>query len=76
MLVKYAPDTTREWVRQFGTTEDDGADAFAEANLYLADPRWLDLRLRAHARGTSEGQAQLGLGDVFLARFDALGANG
>ena len=36
MLVKYAPDTTREWPRQFGTVEDDGADAFAEANLYLA----------------------------------------
>jgi hypothetical protein len=26
--------------------------------------------------GSPEGQTQLGLGDVFLARFDALGENG
>ena len=51
VLVKYAPDTTREWVRQFGTTEDDGADVFAEANLYLDRPEAAGLRLRADARG-------------------------
>ncbi len=35
VLTKYAPDHTRTWTRQFGTAEDDAADPFAEANLYL-----------------------------------------
>ena len=75
ILVKYAPDKSREWVRQFGTTEDDAADAFAEANLYL-DARAGSIYLSGLTLGDVQGQAQLGLGDVFLARFDALGANG
>ena len=50
VLVKYAPDTTREWIRQFGSVEDDGADAFAEANLYLATHGGHDLRLGTDAR--------------------------
>jgi enterochelin esterase-like enzyme len=37
VLVKYAADHTRTWTRQFGTTEDDAADAFAEANVYLTN---------------------------------------
>lgn len=75
VLVKYAPDTTREWVRQFGTAEDDAADAFAEANLYLATHGG-SIYVSGLTLGDVEGQAQLGLGDVFLARFDALGENG
>jgi enterochelin esterase-like enzyme len=35
LLTKYSPDHTRSWTRQFGTADDDAADAFAEANLYL-----------------------------------------
>ncbi len=75
VLVKYAPDTTREWVRQFGTSEDDGADAFAEANLYLA-ARGGSAYVSGLTLGDVEGQTQLGLGDVFLARFGAAGTNG
>jgi enterochelin esterase-like enzyme len=75
VLVKYAPDATREWVRQFGTTEDDGADIFAEANLYMATHGG-SIYVSGLTLGDVEGQAQLGLGDVFLARFDALGENG
>jgi len=75
VLVKYAPDKSREWVRQFGTTEDDAADAFAEANLYL-DARAGSVYVSGLTLGDVQGQAQLGLGDVFLAKFDALGANG
>ena len=75
VLVKYAPDASREWVRQFGTTEDDGADAFAEANLYLATGGG-SIYVSGLTLGSPEGQTQLGLGDVFLARFDALGENG
>ncbi|MBA2298149.1 MAG: SBBP repeat-containing protein [Actinobacteria bacterium] len=75
VLVKYAPDKSREWVRQFGTTEDDAADAFAEANLYL-DARAGSIYVSGLTLGGVQGQSQLGLGDVFLARFDALGANG
>ena len=75
VLVKYAPDTTREWVRQVGTAEDDGADAFAEANLYLATHAG-SVFVSGLTLGDVEGQAQLGLGDVFLARFDGAGTNG
>ena len=75
MLVKYAPDTTREWIRQFGSVEDDGADAFAEANLYLATHAGT-IYVSALTLGDVDGAAQLGLGDVFLAKFDALGVNG
>jgi hypothetical protein len=35
VLAKYSPDLTRTWTRQFGTADDDAADPFAEANLYL-----------------------------------------
>lgn len=35
VLTKYSPDHTRTWTRQFGTADDDAADPFAEANLYL-----------------------------------------
>ena len=73
--VKYAADTTREWTRQFGTVEDDGADAFAEANLYLATHA-STIYVSALTHGDVDGAAALGLGDVFLAKFDALGANG
>ena len=75
ILVKYAPDTTRLWTRQFGTTEDDGADAFAEANLYLAT-HGDAVYVSGLTLGAVEGQGALGNGDVFLARFDAQGANG
>ncbi|HXH88146.1 MAG TPA: SBBP repeat-containing protein [Gaiellaceae bacterium] len=75
VLVKYAPDSTRQWVRQFGTTEDDAADAFAEANLYLANHGG-SIYASGLTLGDVVGQTQLGLGDVFLARFDALGTNG
>jgi enterochelin esterase-like enzyme len=75
VLVKYAPDTTREWVRQFGTVEDDGADAFAEANLYLTT-HGTTAYVSGLTLGDVDGATQLGLGDVFLARFDAQGENG
>jgi hypothetical protein len=74
VLVKYGPDTSRQWVRQFGTTEDDGADAFAEANLYLAAGGGAAY-VSGLTLGDVDGGAQLGLGDVFLARFDPLGTN-
>ena len=75
VLVKYAPDTTREWTRQFGTLEDDGADAFAEANLYLATHGG-SVYVSGLTLGDVDGATQIGLGDVFLAKFDALGENG
>jgi hypothetical protein len=75
VLVKYAPDTTREWTRQFGTLEDDGADAFAEANLYLA-AYGATVYVSGLTLGDVEGQTQIGLGDVFLATFDTQGENG
>ena len=75
VLVKYAADTSREWVRQFGTTEDDGADIFAEANLYLATGG-SSIYVSGLSAGDTESSVSAGIDDVFLARFDALGVNG
>jgi enterochelin esterase-like enzyme len=75
VLVKYGPGGARQWTRQFGTTEDDGGDAFAEANLYLAAGAGT-IYVSGLTLGDTAGQTQLGLGDVFLARFDPEGANG
>jgi hypothetical protein len=72
ILIKYAADTTREWTRQFGTVEDDGADAFAEANLYLAT-HGATVYVSGLTLGDVDGATQIGLGDVFLATFDSLG---
>jgi enterochelin esterase-like enzyme len=75
VLIKYAADTTREWTRQFGTVEDDGADAFAEANLYLATHGGT-VYVSGLTLGDVAGATQIGLGDVFLATFDSAGENG
>ncbi|MEV0789179.1 alpha/beta hydrolase-fold protein [Kribbella sp. NPDC050459] len=63
VLAKYAPDRTRTWTRQFGTADDDAADAYAEANLYLTT--------------TSAGTQLTGLTgtDVFRTAFTADGTN-
>ena len=74
ILVKYAPDTTRLWTRQFGTVEDDAADAFAEANLYLATSGDT-VYVSGLTLGDVDGATQIGLGDVFLAAFDGEGIN-
>src|SRR4029453_9289712 len=73
--VKYAPGLTREWGRQFGTTEDDGADAFAEGNVFLAT-HGTRIWTSGFTMGSTDTQAQAGGGDVFLAAFDDQGVNG
>jgi enterochelin esterase-like enzyme len=75
VLVKYAPGLTREWVRQFGTTEDDGADAFAEGNVFLAT-HGTRIWTSGFTMGSTDTQTQAGGGDVFLAAFDDQGVNG
>jgi hypothetical protein len=69
VLLKYHPDQTRAWTHQFGTTEDDGADAFAEANLYVASHDGT-----AYVSGLTAGdtadQPALGNGDVFRTDFE------
>jgi hypothetical protein len=75
VLLKYGTGLTREWVRQFGTSEDDGADAFAEGNVFLA-PRGTTIWASGFTMGSTATQTQAGNGDVFLASFDADGVNG
>jgi enterochelin esterase-like enzyme len=75
VLVKYAPAGTRTWTRQFGTTDDDGADAFAEFNLYLA-VGGNAIAVSGLTLGSTATQNQAGAGDVFLAMFDPAGTNG
>ena len=48
VLIKYGPGLTRQWARQFGTTESDGADAFAEGNVFLATHGATHLGVRLH----------------------------
>ena len=55
--------------------EEDGADAFAEANLYVATHGGT-IYVQALTLGDVDGGAQLGQGDVFLATFDSSGENG
>jgi hypothetical protein len=74
VLLKYAASGAREWTRQFGTTEDDGADIFAEGNLYLA-ARANVVQVSGLTAGDTATQTRLGNGDVFLATFDAQGVN-
>jgi hypothetical protein len=73
VLAKYAPNQAKAWTRQFGTTEDDGADSFAEANLFSAahDGTAYVSGLTA---GDTASQPRLGNGDVFLTSFDGQGA--
>ena len=63
VLTKYSPDHVRSWTRQFGTPDDDAADAYAEANLYLTT--------------TSAGTQLSGLtgSDVFRTTFTSDGTN-
>jgi hypothetical protein len=65
---------TRTWARQFGTTEDDGADAFAEGNVFLAT-RGTTIWVSGFTMGSTATQPQSGSGDVFLTSFDAQGVN-
>ncbi len=48
---------------------------FAEANLYL-DTFGGTVYVSGLTLGDVDGASQLGLGDVFLATFDAAGTNG
>ena len=63
VLVKYAADHSRTWTRQFGTADDDAADPFAEANVFLTT--------------TQAGTQLSGLTntDVFRTTFSADGEN-
>jgi hypothetical protein len=64
VVLRYHPDQTRAWTRQFGTTEDDGADAFAEANLFVAS-RGGTAYVSGLTAGDTAEQHALGNGDVF-----------
>jgi enterochelin esterase-like enzyme len=75
VLIKYGPSLTREWARQFGTSEDDGADAFAEGNVFLAT-HGATIWVSGFTMGSTATQTQAGNGDVFLTSFDAQGVNG
>jgi enterochelin esterase-like enzyme len=75
VLAKYDSTGARTWTRQFGTTDDDGADAFAEFNIYLA-VSGNAIAVSGLTLGSTATQNQAGAGDVFLAMFDSAGTNG
>jgi enterochelin esterase-like enzyme len=74
VLLKYGPGLTRQWARQFGTTDTDGADAFAEGNVFLA-VQGTTIWASGFTMGSTATQAQAGNGDVFLTSFDDQGTN-
>jgi pimeloyl-ACP methyl ester carboxylesterase len=74
VLVKYGAGLTRSWTRQFGTSENDGADRFAEGNVFLAT-HGSTIWASGFTQGSPQGQTQSGAGDVFLTSFDATGVN-
>ena len=57
VLIKYGPGLARIWARQFGTTESDGADPFAEGNVFLCHEGQPDLGVRLHARQHAHADA-------------------
>ena len=64
-LARYSPTGALVWVRQFGSSADDEANAIAvdgSANIYVAGTTFSSLH------GT-----QAGAGDLFVAKFDAAG---
>jgi hypothetical protein len=74
VLIKYGPGLTRLWGRQFGTTDSDGADAFAEGDVFVA-PHGSTIRVSGFTLGSTATQTQAGNGDVFLTSFDDQGTN-
>jgi enterochelin esterase-like enzyme len=74
VLIKYGPGLARTWARQFGTTESDGADAFAEGNVFLA-AKGNRVWVSGFTLGSTLTQTNAGNGDVFLTSFDDQGAN-
>jgi enterochelin esterase-like enzyme len=74
VIVKYGPGLTRQWARQFGTTDSDGADAFAEGDVFLA-LHGTTIWASGFTLGSTLTQTQAGNGDVFLTSFDDQGTN-
>lgn len=65
VLLAFTPDLTPLWAHQLGTPEDDGADEWAEENLFLAMGQDT-LLVTSLTLGGVEGQPPAGGGDVFL----------
>ena len=68
ILARYTADLQREWVWQMGSAADDGADAYAERNLFVTTSGD-DLLVSGLTLGGFGGLPPLGAGDVFLWRF-------
>ncbi len=66
VLLKYMPDGEQLGVWQLGTPEDDGADEWAEENLFLATGRGQTLAITGLTLGQVDEATPLGAADVFL----------
>lgn len=74
LLLKYGPGLTRQWARQYGTTETDGADDFAEGDVFLS-VHGTTIWASGFTKGSTATQTQAGNGDVFLTSFSDQGTN-
>ncbi len=75
VLMKFNADLVRQWTRQFGTVENDGAYDWAEPNLYIAT--YADsIYLAGLTGGNFYGYTNLGSTDVFLTEYRADGSGG
>lgn len=72
VLIRYDHEHTHQWIRQIGTEGDDGADEYAEENLYLhVDGE--RLLFSGLTTGTIGDILASGSYDVFLAETDTDG---
>lgn len=67
ILARYTPELQQEWLHQLGSPADDGADAFAERNLFLTTSGDKVI-LSGLTLGSFGGESTHGAGDVFLWR--------
>jgi hypothetical protein len=67
VLARYTPELDQEWLHQFGSSADDGADAFAERNLFLTTSGD-EVILSGLTLGSFGSESTHGAGDVFLWR--------
>lgn len=71
VLLKYAPDGERLGIWQLGTPEDDGADEWAEENLFLATGQGETLAITGLTLGQVDETPPAGGSDVFLTLLSA-----
>ena len=65
-VVKYGADGTKKWVKQFGTSSQDGGTGIAtdsDDNIYIGGGTY----------GALDGNTSFGVQDLFIIKYDTNG---